>query len=85
MREAGEHPDTIDFAPEPMTRKRPLTSRGVQKQSARERTTGMQPDDDAAQWLAEHDKQPPPQVPKSATKSKALHRWRRQQQKKKES
>jgi hypothetical protein len=68
-----------------MTRKRPLTSRGVQKLSERERTTGLEPDDDAARWLAEHDRQPPPRVSKSATKSKALHRWRQQQQKKKES
>jgi len=65
-----------------MTRKPPLTHRGVQKLSERERTAGMEPDDDAARWLAENDKQPPPQAPKSATKSKALHRWRQQQQKK---
>jgi hypothetical protein len=67
-----------------MTRKPPLTHRGVQKRSERERTVGMEPDDDAARWLAENDKQPPPQAPKSATKSKALQRWRRQQQDKKE-
>ena len=61
-----------------MTRKRPLTHRGVQKQSERERMTGLEPDDDAARWLADHDRQPPPQAPKSATKSKALHRWQQQ-------
>jgi hypothetical protein len=65
-----------------MTRKRPVTHRGAQKQSERERLTGLEPDDDAARWLAEHDKQPPPQAPKSATKSKALHRWRQRQEKK---
>jgi hypothetical protein len=66
-----------------MSRKPPLTSRGVQKRSERERETGLEPDDAAAQWLAENDKQPPPRAPKSATKSKALHQWRQQQQQKK--
>jgi hypothetical protein len=66
-----------------MPKKRPLTSRGVQKLAERERQTGLEPDDAAAQWLADNDKQPPPQAPKSATKSKALHQWRRQQQQKK--
>jgi hypothetical protein len=64
-----------------MSRKRPLTSRGVQKRSERERQTGLEPDDAAAQWLADNDKQPPPQTPKATTKSKALHQWRQQQQK----
>ena len=68
-----------------MTKKRPLTHRGVQKLSERERMTGLEADDEAARWLAEHDKRPPPQTPKSATKSKALHRFRQQQLKKKES
>jgi hypothetical protein len=66
-----------------MSRKRPPTHRGVQKLSERERQTGLEPDDAAAQWLAENDKQPPPRAPKSATKSKALHQWRQQQQQKK--
>jgi hypothetical protein len=42
----------------------------------RERNVGLEPDDDAARWLEEHEpkvEQPPP---KSAFKSKALHRWR---------
>jgi hypothetical protein len=65
-----------------MSRKRPLTTRGVQKLSERERKTGLEPDDAAAKWLAENEKQPPPQAPKSATKSKALHQWRQQQKKK---
>jgi hypothetical protein len=42
----------------------------------RERAVGLDPEDDAAQWLAEHDKQPEPPPPKAASKSKALHRWR---------
>ena len=63
-----------------MSRKRPLTTRGVQKLSERERSTGLDPDDDAARWLQEHDPAPPPPTPKAATKSKELHRWRERQQ-----
>jgi hypothetical protein len=66
-----------------MSKKRPLTTRGVQKLSERERATGLDPADEAARWLQEHDKQPPPQAPKAATKSKTLHRWKQQQAKKK--
>jgi hypothetical protein len=66
-----------------MTRKRPLSARGVQKLSERERATGLDPEDDASKWLQEHNPPPPPAVPKAATKSKALHRWRQEQQKKK--
>jgi hypothetical protein len=66
-----------------MTRKRPLTSRGVQKLSERERAAGVDPADDASKWLQEHDPPPPPAAPKAAKKSKALHRWRQEQQKKK--
>ena len=65
-----------------MTRKPPLKRGSVQKLSERERATGLDPDDAAAQWLGEHDEQPPPPAPKRATKSKALHQWRQQQQKK---
>jgi hypothetical protein len=64
-----------------MTKKRPLTSRGVQKLSERERQVGLEADDAASEWLAANDEQPPPRTPKAATKSKALHRWRQQQQK----
>ena len=53
-----------------------LTSRGVERQSDRERTAGLDPDDEAARWLAEHDPKPPPARPKSAPKSKLLHQWR---------
>jgi hypothetical protein len=63
-----------------MTSKRPLTKRGVQKLTERERSTGLDPEDAAARWLQENDRQPPPAMPKAATKSKALHRWRQQQQ-----
>jgi hypothetical protein len=38
---------------------------------------GLEPDDEAGRWLAEHDPAPKPEPPKSAAKSKNLHRWRR--------
>jgi hypothetical protein len=66
-----------------MATKRPLKSTSVKKLSERERATGIDPDDDAAKWLQERDPPPPPAVPKAATKSKALHRWRQEQLKKK--
>ena len=66
-----------------MATKRPLKSNSVKKLSERERATGIDPEDDASKWLQERDPPPPPAVPKAATKSKALHRWRQQQLKKK--
>jgi hypothetical protein len=60
-----------------MGRKRPLTQRGVRKLAERERELGLDPADAAAKWLEEHDPKPPPVTPKSATKSKHLHRYRR--------
>lgn len=62
-----------------MSRKRTLTSGGARKLGERERAVGLDPEDEAARWLEEHDPEPPPKVPKSAHKSKALHRWRRRQ------
>ena len=60
-----------------MSRKPPLSSRSVEKLSERERAAGLDPADDAALWLEEHDPEPPPVVPKLAAKNKTLHQWRR--------
>jgi hypothetical protein len=59
-----------------MTRKKPLTERGVKRMIERERSVGLDPEDASARWLAENDKPPPQPPPKAASKSKALHRWR---------
>jgi hypothetical protein len=61
-------------------RKKSLTSRGARKLGDRERAIGLDPDDEAARWLEEHDPPPAPATPKAAHKSKALHRWRQRQQ-----
>jgi hypothetical protein len=61
-----------------VTGKPPPSRRSVEKRSERERATGLDPDDEAARWLEENDAKPEPQRPKSASKSKALHRWRQQ-------
>jgi hypothetical protein len=56
-----------------------LTQRGAQKRAERERQVGLNPDDHAARWLAEHDPQSEAEPPKAASKSRNLHRWRRRQ------
>jgi len=63
-----------------MDRKRPLTSKGAKARAERERAVGLEPDDEAARWLAENDPAPKPAPPKSAGKSKVLHQWRRRQE-----
>jgi hypothetical protein len=45
--------------------------------SERERSAGIDPEDDAAAWLEKHDPKPPPPVPKRAAKNRTLHQWRR--------
>jgi hypothetical protein len=62
--------------------KRPPSRRRVEKMREREANVGLEPDDSAARWLDEHDPPPVPETPKSAHKSKTLHRFRQQQQKK---
>jgi hypothetical protein len=59
--------------------KRPSTSRGAERAGERERAAGLDPDDEAARWLREHDPAPEPRAPKAPGKSKALHVWRRRQ------
>jgi hypothetical protein len=59
--------------------KKPLSERTVKRMTERERAVGLDPEDDAARWLAEHDAPPPPARPKAASKSKALHRFRNRQ------
>lgn len=62
-----------------MARKPPISSHKAQKMGERERAAGLDPDDEAARWLAEHDAPPAPQTPKAAHKNKQLHRWRQRQ------
>ena len=56
--------------------KKRLTQRGVERMREREAAAGLDNDDAAAEWLAEHDPPPPPKTPKSAKKSVTLHRFR---------
>jgi hypothetical protein len=56
-----------------------LTSEGARRLGERERALGLDPVDDAARWLEDHEPKPPTATPKSAGKSKLLHRWRRQE------
>jgi hypothetical protein len=59
-----------------VSRKKPLTERGVKRMIERERSVGLDAEDAAAKWLAENDAAPPTPPPKAASKSKALHQWR---------
>jgi hypothetical protein len=63
-----------------VSRNRPPTGKGAKKLGERERAVGLEPNDEAAQWLDEHDPPPKPQPPKAASKSKLLHQWRQRQQ-----
>ena len=65
-------------------RKPDLSPRSVEKLREREASVGLDPEDEAARWLAENDAKPAPARPKSASKSKTLHRWRQQQQRDKQ-
>jgi len=57
---------------------RDVSRRRAETMAKRERATGLDPEDDATRWLEQHEPKPEPVRPKSASKSKALHRWRRQ-------
>jgi hypothetical protein len=64
-----------------MSGERRLTHRGAKNLGERERAAGLDPDDEAARWLQEHDRGPErPTASKSARKSKLLHQWRRRQE-----
>ena len=59
-----------------MTGKKRLTPQGVARMRKREASVGLEPDDAAADWLAQHDPPAAPKVPKSVKKSVSLHRFR---------
>ncbi len=65
-----------------MRPRRSTSHEGARKQADRERAAGLDPEDEAGQWLAEHDPAPTPERPKSTGKSKSLHRFRQSQAKK---
>jgi hypothetical protein len=60
-----------------VSRRARISGRGAQKLGERERALGLDPDDEAARWLAEHEPRPAPDAPKGERKSKLLHRWKR--------
>ena len=57
-----------------------MNRKRVERMNERERNVGLEQDDEAAKWLEEHDPKPPPQTPKSASKNKVLHQWRRRRE-----
>jgi len=57
-----------------------LTHDGAKRRAERERQAGLDPEDDAALWLDQHDPLTTPPPSKSKFKSTELHRWRQKQQ-----
>ena len=57
-----------------------LTHEGAKRRAERERTVGLDSEDEATRWLEEQDPPPAPPPSKSKFKSKELHRWRQKQQ-----
>ena len=64
-----------------MTKRPPISRQRVEKMRERERKVGIETDDAAAKWLDEHEPKEELKAPKAATKSKLLHQWRQQQEK----
>ena len=63
-----------------MTEKRRPAERAAQRRGERERAAGLDPDDEAARWLAEHEpRDEPPASSKAGGKSKLLHQWRKRE------
>jgi hypothetical protein len=48
----------------------------VKRMREREANVGLDPEDEAARWLAEHAPKPPADESKAARKSKLLHQFR---------
>jgi len=67
---------TKRFATVGVVAKKRLTPRGVQRMREREASVGLDAEDEAAKWLAEHDPPPTPETPKAAKKSVTLHRFK---------
>jgi len=48
----------------------------LKRMREREANAGLDPEDEAARWLAEHEPKPATVEPKAARKSKLLHQFR---------